>query len=213
MDSVLGVQNLGWFVVSGLLLNMTPGPDSILVMTRSAAQGWRAGSAAALGVGAGTLVHVLAAALGLSALIATSAAAFAVLKLVGAAYLVYLGCSFWRARPAPTRAVTVPPQPHRAIFAQGFWSNALNPKVALFFMAFVPQFIDPQFEHKALSFLVLGGVFCVNSLLWSHLLALTSAAAGRRVALNATVKTWLERGIGALFVSFGVKLALADAQR
>jgi len=213
---MLGIHDLGLFIVSGLLLNIAPGPDSILIMTRSATQGWRAGCAAALGIGAGTCVHVLAAALGLSALLAGSAMAFTVVKWIGAAYLVYIGLAMLltrrRADPAASAAPTMAPLPLRKIFAQGFLTNVLNPKVALFFLAFVPQFIAPDAPHKALAFLVLGAIFNLNGMLWCNGLAVFAALASRRLKLGGAASRWLNRGIGALFLSFGVKLALSDAR-
>ena len=144
---MLGIHDLALFVVSGLLLNMMPGPDSLLIMLRSGSQGWRAGSMAALGIGTGTMVHVLAAALGLSALLSASAELFAVIKLMGALYLVYLGVSMlWQRSGTSTSvdgAVALPALSYGRIFRQGLLTNVLNPKVALFFLAFVPQFIDP----------------------------------------------------------------------
>src|SRR4051794_13042302 len=135
-----GIHDLALFVVSGLLLNLVPGQDTLYILGRAATQGSRAGSIAALGIGAGCCVHAAAAALGLSALIATSAAAFTALKWIGGAYLVWMGISMWRA-PSPANAPTVAPQTTLTrVFAQGFATNALNPKVALFFLAFLPQF-------------------------------------------------------------------------
>jgi threonine/homoserine/homoserine lactone efflux protein len=208
---MFGIHDLPLFIASGLLLNAMPGPDSLLIVTRSAAQGWRAGSAAALGIGTGTFVHVLGAALGLSAVLATSASAFTVVKLVGAAYLLYLGIRLLFARgaaPAP-HPTAAPALSLRTVFAQGFLTNVLNPKVALFFLAFVPQFIEPTAPSKALAFIALGGVFYVNSMLWCHGLAGFAAAAGRRVRPSASAGRWLNRLVGAVFVSFGLRLALA----
>jgi len=212
---MLGIHDLPLFIVSGLLLNIAPGPDSVLILTRSATQGWRAGSAASLGIGAGTCVHVLAAALGLSALLAASSWAFTLVKWVGAAYLVYVGLQMLLARrSAPTTATHEAATParlsHRQIFAQGFLTNVLNPKVALFFLAFVPQFIAPDAPHKALAFVVLGAIFNVNGMLWCHFLALSTALASRRLRLGGALAQWLNRAIGALFLSFGLKLALSD---
>jgi len=210
---MLGIHDLGLFIVSGLLLNIAPGPDSVLIMARSATQGWRAGSAAALGVGAGTIVHILAAALGLSALLATSATAFGIIKLLGAAYLLYVGAGMLLARGKPAAAAEAPPPTalsYRKIFAQGFWTNLLNPKVALFFLAFVPQFIAPAAEHKALAFIVLGAIFDFNGMLWCHLLAWSTAVASRRVSLPGRWTAWLNRAIGAMFVGFGLRLAIAE---
>lgn len=211
---MFGTQDLALFVVSGLLLNMAPGPDSLLIMTRSAAQGWRAGSAAALGVGSGTFVHILAAALGLSAVLATSATAFLVVKLVGAAYLLYVGVGLLLRRASPitldVAAPAPPAMPWRRIYLQGFLTNALNPKVAMFFLAFVPQFIAPDAPNKALAFIALGLLFNFNSMLWCHALAVSTAMASRRIQASEALVRWLNRLIGALFVSFGIKLALAD---
>lgn len=217
---MFGTQDLSLFIVSGLLLNITPGPDSLLIMARSASQGFKSGSAAALGIGAGTCVHVLAAALGLSALLAASAAAFTVVKLMGAAYLVYLGVTMLFKRHQPAAAAdpalpAPPPMRWRQIFTQGFLTNVLNPKVALFFLAFVPQFIAADAPSKALAFIFLGAVFNLNGMLWCHLLAWSSAAAGARVrgqAWSQTMGRWLQRGIGALFLGFGVRLALSEVK-
>lgn len=211
---MFGIHDLGLFVVSGLLLNLVPGPDTLLVVSRSAAQGWRAGSAAALGIGAGTFVHVLAAALGLSALLAASAAAFEIVKYIGAAYLVYVGARMLLAQRAAEPAPETAPRPAvapplRTVFAQGFLTNVLNPKVALFFLAFVPQFIDAQAPAKALAFIFLGCVFNFNSMLWSHALVYFAAAAGRRVRVGPRMLLWMNRTIGALFVGFGLRLALS----
>jgi threonine/homoserine/homoserine lactone efflux protein len=208
---LLGIHDLGLFVVSGLLLNIMPGPDSLLIMTRSATQGWRAGSAAALGIGTGTFVHIFAAALGLSAILATSAAAFTVVKLLGAAYILYLavGMLLSKRGAGTAKPPALAPLPLRRIYAQGILTNVLNPKVALFFLAFVPQFIDANAPHKALAFIVLGAIFNINGMLWCHALALFTAQARARLKLNPAVTQWLNRATGGLFVWLGVKLALA----
>ena len=208
---MFGIHDLPLFVISGLLLNIMPGPDSLLIMTRSATQGWRAGVAASLGIGAGTLVHIFAAALGLSAVLSTSATAFTVVKLAGAAYILYMAVGLLRARRADSAApaLVLPALPYRKIFAQGFLTNVLNPKVALFFLAFVPQFIDTDAPNKALAFVILGCIFNFNGMLWCSGLALTTAKASERIKLNPTVSLWLNRATGGLFVWLGVKLALS----
>lgn len=214
---MFGTQDLALFITAGFLLNITPGPDSILVMARTAGQGWRAGSVAALGIGAGCLVHILAAALGLSALLNTSAMAFEIIKYLGAGYLIYVGVSMMlsRARPADASQgnTAVPALSYRKIFMQGLLTNALNPKVALFFLAFVPQFISAQADNKPLAFIVLGLIFNLNAMLWCHFLVLFTALARRKIgqkASNGGLVAWLNRSIGAMFVAFGVKLALAE---
>jgi threonine/homoserine/homoserine lactone efflux protein len=208
---MLGIHDLPVFILSGLLLNILPGPDSLLIMTRSATQGWRAGSAAALGIGAGTCVHILAAALGLSAVLATSAAAFTAVKLVGAAYILWMAAGLLRSRKCEDKvnAPVLPRLPYRKIFAQGFLTNVLNPKVALFFLAFVPQFISLDAPNKAVAFIVLGCIFNFNGMLWCNALSLFTARASARVKLNPAVSLWLSRVTGGLFVWLGVKLALA----
>ena len=217
LASSLGIHDLGLFIVSGLLLNITPGPDSLLIMSRSASQGWRAGSAAALGIGTGTLVHVLAGALGLSALLAASATAFVVVKLLGAAYLVWLGLGMlWQRRSDPAGPAAPPPRQAPlslwAIFRQGLLTNVLNPKVALFFLAFVPQFISADAAHKGLAFMLLGLIFDLNGMLWCHALAWFTAGASRHIRVPKAWLALLNRGIGALFLAFGIRLALSEAR-
>jgi threonine/homoserine/homoserine lactone efflux protein len=207
-----GTHDLALFVFSGLLLNMTPGPDTLYIVGRSSSQGWRAGATAALGIGAGCLVHTSAAAVGLSAILLASAAAFAVLKIVGAVYLVYVGISLMRASPVGAHArgaVHPAPATLRTIFVQGFLTNVLNPKVALFFLAFLPQFVDPEAPHQGLAFLFLGAVFNLNGTLWNLFVAWSAARVSRGLALNARVARWLNRGVGALFVYLGARLAFA----
>jgi threonine/homoserine/homoserine lactone efflux protein len=208
---MFGIHDLALFVVSGLLLNIMPGPDSLLIMTRSATQGWRAGCSAALGIGSGTFVHIFAAALGLSAVLATSATAFTVVKLVGAAYILYMafGLLKSRKRDGVAMPLAAPSLPLRKIFAQGFLTNVLNPKVAVFFLAFVPQFISADAPNKALAFIVLGCIFNINGMLWCNALALFTAKASERVKVNPAVSLWLNRATGTLFVWLGVKLALS----
>lgn len=209
---MFGIHDLTLFVISGLLLNIMPGPDSLLVMTRSATQGWRAGCAAAMGIGAGVFVHIFAAALGLSAVLATSATAFTAVKLVGAAYILWMAFGLLKSKKRDASAPAAPavtPLPCRKIFAQGFLTNVLNPKVAIFFLAFVPQFISTDAPNKALAFIILGCIFNINGTLWTNALALFTAKASERVKLNPTVSLWLNRATGTLFVWLGVKLALS----
>jgi threonine/homoserine/homoserine lactone efflux protein len=217
---MFGIHDLTLFIISGLLLNIMPGPDSLLIMTRSATQGWRAGSAAALGIGAGTLVHVTAAALGLSALLSASATAFTVVKWVGAAYIVYIGVGMLRSRlqsdgeqaaaAQQAQAKAAVQLPFRKIFFQGFLTNVLNPKVALFFLAFVPQFISADSSNKPLAFIILGCIFDFNGMLWCHGLALFTAFASARLKVKPLVSLWLNRVTGGLFLALGLRLALAE---
>lgn len=211
-----GIDNLGLFIAAGVLLNLTPGPDVLYIVTHALKRGWRTGAVAALGITAGCFVHIAAAALGVSALMAASSSAFSALKWLGAAYLVYVGWSMLGVGQSPVvppekTATTAPAPPHlRAVFVKGFWTNALNPKVALFFLAFLPQFIAPGAEHTTATFLLLGLIFNFNSL-WVNLAyaALGAGVSQRFVALQSGM-VWLERFAGTLFIGFGLKLALTD---
>ena len=207
---MFGTHDLTLFILSGLLLNITPGADSLYIATRGITQGVRASVAAALGIGTGCLVHIFAAALGLSAILAASSMAFTVIKLVGAAYLVYVGIGMLRTTTATTATQPALAQaPLGKVFAQGFLTNVLNPKVALFFLAFVPQFIDPAATHKPLAFLFLGAIFNINGTLWCLFIAWISARF-RSFGVNRRAGRWLNRTVGGIFVLLGLRLALAE---
>jgi threonine/homoserine/homoserine lactone efflux protein len=209
---VFGTHDLWLFVLSGLLLNITPGPDTLYIVGRSSTQGWRAGAFAALGVGTGALVHVCAAALGLSALLAASATAFTAVKIVGAAYLVYVGISLLRSKSSthsPAGASGKRPTSIRGIFLQGFLTNVLNPKVALFFLAFLPQFVLSDAPSKPLAFLFLGAIFDFNGTMWNLVVAWSTARIGRRLGTSDQFKKWFNRCVGSVFVFVGLRLALA----
>jgi len=209
---MFGTHDLWLFVLSGLLLNITPGPDTLYIVGRSSTQGWRAGAVAALGIGAGTLVHICAAALGLSAVLAASATAFTAVKFIGAGYLLYVGITLIRSASG-TQTSTSPvvrrTTPIRGIFIQGFLTNVLNPKVALFFLAFLPQFVGSEASSKPLAFLLLGVIFDVNGTIWNLLVAWSTARLSSRLAPSAAFKRWFNRCVGSVFVFIGIRLALA----
>ena len=208
---MLGTHDLALFIGSGLLLNVTPGPDTLYIVGRSTTQGLRAGVAAALGIGAGTLVHISAAALGLSAILATSAGAFTLIKLLGAAYLVYVGLALLFSSQTPldaADAASIVPAPLRTVFVQGFLTNVLNPKVALFFLAFLPQFVESGAASQPIAFLFLGLVFNVNGTLWNLLVAWSAARVTAGLRQRAAVVKWFNRCVGGIFVALGIRLAL-----
>ena len=205
---MLGTTDLALFVVAGLLLNITPGPDTLYIVGRSASQGWRGGAVAALGISAGLLVHTFAAAVGLSALLAASATAFTVVKWLGAAYLVYVGVSLFFASARVEPGARMEMASLRSVFLQGFLTNVLNPKVALFFLAFLPQFVEAAAPSKPLAFVFLGLVFIFNGTLWNLLVA-WSAARVMRLDRAGRVSRWLNRVLGTLFVYLGVRLVAA----
>lgn len=204
------------FILAGWLLNLTPGPDVLYIASNSLRGGRNAGFAAGLGITAGCFVHVFAAALGVGALLAASALAFDVLKLMGAAYLFWIGARLLFVRQAASlmgglaaeRAAQEPPT-LRSVFVGGFLTNVLNPKVALFFLAFVPQFIDPEARDKTAVFLALGVLFNVNSLPVNAGWALAADWMARREAVQRSLR-WLDRVAGLMFLAFGLRLAFSD---
>ncbi len=214
---MMGIHDLGLFIAAGLLLNVTPGPDMAYIAARGAAGGFRAGMAATLGITAGCIVHTLAAAAGLSVLLATSAAAFGVVKWCGAAYLLYAGIRLVAASVRPSRRgdgdgrdPLLPAASTRRIFREALVINMLNPKVALFFLAFLPQFIDAEAPSKALAFVALGCLFNFNSLFVNVPVVWFAARAGRRVRAHAAAARWLTGAVGALFVLLAARLATLE---
>lgn len=209
---MLGTHDLALFLLSGLLLNLTPGPDTLYIVGRSTAQGWRAGATAALGICVGIFVHIAAAAIGLSAILAASATAFTAIKIAGAIYLVYVGISLLRSPLARSGAgaPALAPAALRTVFLQGFFTNVLNPKVALFFLAFLPQFVDPDAPSKAAAFLFLGALFNLNGTLWNLLVAWSSARVAGGAMQNARFARWFNRCVGGLLACLGLKLALSS---
>jgi RhtB (resistance to homoserine/threonine) family protein len=209
---MLGIVHPGFFVLAVFLLNLTPGPDTAYIVGRSVAQGRGAGVLSALGISAGCCVHACACAFGLTALLAASAAAFTVIKLVGAAYLIYLGVRLLLAKRDSDAPAAQPEwrgagKSPRQLFAQGFLTNVLNPKVVLFFVSFFPQFVAADSAHKTLAFLALGAVFVAMSTVWNTLLAWMAGTVTARFSGKPGVKVWLDRVVGSAFVGLGLKLA------
>lgn len=201
------------FIAAGWLLNLTPGPDVLYIVSTALKSGVRAGIVAALGIVSGCFVHVFAAALGVGALLATSATAFTVLKWVGAAYLMWMGVKLLLAKGGSSVVPAVAshePADLGRIFRQGFLTNVLNPKVALFFLAFVPQFIAPGTPDKVTAFLLLGLLFNLNSLPINFGYAWLAGWASRRVGAVQRAMHWMDRAAGVMFIGFGLKLALSD---
>ncbi|WP_429948073.1 LysE family translocator [Comamonas sediminis] len=206
------------FIAAGWLLNLTPGPDVFYMLSHAARQGWRAGLVASAGITAGCMVHVTAAALGVGALLAASATAFGVLKWLGAAYLLWMGLQMLRSKnnskplsPAGNEMALAEPGTRLArIFWGGFWTNVLNPKVAIFFLAFIPQFIAADYAHKSLAFAALGLLFNLNAIPVNMLWVGMGAGMARRAGGLRQRLHWLDRAAGAMFIGFGLKLALTD---
>ena len=208
---MFGTHDAWLFAASLLIFNLTPGPDLLFTLTRTLQHGRRAGVAAAFGIGSGCLVHTAAAAFGLAALLAASAAAFTVVRWIGAAYLLWLAIGLLRAPAATSAPVTdsvVPAtmaSPSR-IFRQGFLTNALNPKVAIFFLAFLPQFIDAGAPDKTLAFLFLGAWFTVQGIVVLTLFVVTVAPL-RRWQPSRAWRRSLQAGGALLFAGLAARLA------
>jgi RhtB (resistance to homoserine/threonine) family protein len=207
---MFGIHDFGLFLAAGILLNLTPGPDTVYILGRSIAQGREAGIVSALGICLGSIFHTCAAALGFSAILATSALAFGAIKLLGGAYLIFLGIKMFIDR---RKQLSLPSNFRRrttaAAFRQGVLTNVLNPKVALFFLAFLPQFIEPTSSIKVLAFLMLGFTFVTTGTIWCLILAWFASAFSERLRTNETIAQWLNRTAGALFVFLGLRLATA----
>lgn len=206
---MFGIHGYGLFVASAILLNIAPGQDTLYILGRSIGQGRRIGIYSALGVSAGTLVHTVAAALGLSAILAASATAFTVVKLAGAAYLVWLGV---RTLMAPALVLPAPGSGAGAAkaFRQGLLTNVLNPKVALFFLAFLPQFVASDSTAKTSAFLMLGLTFVTTGTIWVLILAIAAAQVRRFLTNRPGFQVWISRAMGSLFVFLGIRLAVSE---
>jgi threonine/homoserine/homoserine lactone efflux protein len=197
-------------MAAALALNLTPGPDMLYVATRSASEGRAAGVVSALGIGAGTLVHIAVVALGLSALLDTVPVAYTIVRLAGAGYLVYLGIRAFIA----TSDGGDGPRLERAslwrIFRQGVVTNVLNPKVALFFVAFLPQFVDPARGDAALQIVALGLLFDASGTVVNLAVALLASGVARRLRREGRASRWMKRVTGLVFIGLGLKLALSS---
>jgi threonine/homoserine/homoserine lactone efflux protein len=209
---MLGIHHYWLFIATAVLLIITPGQDTFFILGRSLAGGRQAGIAAALGVSAGTVVHTVLAALGLSALLATSPNAFMAVKLAGAAYLIYIGVRALMSKasgiPAERGADTrVTIHAYWAAFRQGVLTNLLNPKVALFFLALLPQFIEVGSTNKVGAFLALGLSFVVMGLAWCVMLAIAAASLRGLFLRRPSMSTLLDKVAGAVFIGLGIKLA------
>lgn len=208
---MLGIHDLWLFIISGLVLSLAPGPDLAYVIARSAQFGWRGGAVATFGISTGCLVHVFGCAIGLSALLAASATAFMLVKWAGAAYLCFIGIRMVLSRegasaggsPDEARAMSL-----SKVFWQGALTDALNPKVALFFLAFLPQFVSAEAPHQALAFLVLGTIFIANGTLVCLGYAAVAATAASRLRASGRVKNWINRALGGTFVYLGARMAM-----
>lgn len=204
----MGIENYGGFVLAALLLNLTPGADTVYILSRSLHQGRAAGVASVLGIAGGIVVHIVLVALGLAQLVARSPLLFAVLQYAGAAYLLWLGVQMWRSGGLGTGGAAPPSAPWGKVFRQGVLTNLLNPKIALFFLALLPQFVRPEAAAQMMPYLLLGGTFVVSGTLWCLVLVWGADGIRRLLVRRPQAAVWINRVCGGLLVGLGVKVAL-----
>lgn len=211
MSNMFGIINFEAFILAGILLILTPGTDTMYILGRSISQGKKAGLMSALGISTGVLVHCIFATLGLSIILAKSALAFEVVKYLGAGYLLFLGVkSLLRRSNMPQEWDNANGgQSYRKIYVSGVLTNVLNPKVALFFLAFIPQFVSPGYSQSSLSFSILGFVFFIMGTTWCVLLAFFASRLSKGIRSNIRFKVWLDKITGVMFVALGLKLAFS----
>lgn len=200
------------FFSAAFAINISPGPDMIYILSKTIAEGRKIGIATSIGVWSGALVHVLAAALGLSAILATSAITFSVVKYVGAAYLVYLGIQALRSKGETFDLTTNRGAQITAwkAFRQGALVDILNPKAAIFFMAFLPQFIRPELGHNSAQIFMLGVLVIVVAIPVELFVVLTADRTTNYLRKNRRFSIWLDRVLGSVLIGLGLRLALAE---
>lgn len=212
---MFGIENYLGFIMAAILLNLTPGSDSMYIITRSISQGQTAGLYSVLGITSGVLVHTLFAALGLSVLLANSPTAFMIVKYIGASYLCYLGVKMLMSKQQPLLASNLPDNEKKAtaqpldrwqIYKQGVLTNTFNPKVALFFLAFFPQFIDASYAYSMVSFIILGLTFAVTGFIWCLCLALLASKFSENLRKKPSIEAILNKISGVVFIGLGIKL-------
>ena len=207
---MFGIENYLGFVIAAIILTLTPGVDTMYILTRSVSQGKNAGLISVAGIMSGCIVHVLCAAFGLSMILSSSAAVFMLIKWAGALYLIYLGIKMLLEKNS---AFETSPSVHEAmdlikIYKQGMLTNILNPKVGLFFLSFLPQFINPNHVTGPAPFLILGGTFLVTGTIWCLFLSWTAASMTNTLRNNKIADTLLQKLSGIIFIGFGLKIGL-----
>lgn len=204
-----GIVNFETFLFAGILLNLTPGNDTIFILSKSIGQGKKAGIISALGIGAGNIVHTTVAALGLSIVIAKSPLLFNIIKYAGAAYLFYVGIKMVLDRSQFAADTSKNDESnYLTIFRDGIVTNVLNPKVSLFFLAFLPQFIDPAATNTVMPFLLLGFTFVTTGTIWCLTLATFASAIFAGLKNNKKMSTVINRICGLTLIGLGIKVAL-----
>lgn len=207
MDALLTLPQFAAFLAAAVLITLAPGPDNLLVLSIGMARGRHSGVAFGLGCALGCLNHTLLAALGVSALIAASAVAFSTLKIAGGLYLIYLGVQALKSRGGSlATGNSGNAESLRTLFLKGLFANSINPKVVLFFLAFLPQFVDPGRGNAGWQIAQLGLLFTLQAALLFALIGLFAGTLGERLARRPGLSLWLERAAGGVFVLLGARL-------
>lgn len=203
---MIPIDALMTFFIAAALLSLAPGPDNVFVLTQSALYGRASGVLVTLGLCTGLLAHTTAVALGIAVIFQTSAVAFTVLKLVGASYLLYLAWLAVRAVPAPLNGVSSATRSFGALYRRGIYMNISNPKVSIFFLAFLPQFASPERGSIAIQMMILGAIFICVTLLVFGTIAMLAGILGERLSRSNTTQRYLNRIAGVVFAALAIKL-------
>ncbi|TRX36965.1 LysE family translocator [Flavobacterium sp. ZT3R18] len=206
-----GIIHYETFILTGLLLNITPGNDTIFILSRSMAQGKKAGFMSVLGIATGSLIHTTLAAFGLSMIIAKSILVFSIIKYAGAAYLLYIGYKMLTDKTQLNTDASFSQKSIdlKKIYRDGVITNVLNPKVALFFISFLPQFIDPSLKNTIVPFITLGITFTITGTIWCLILANFSSVIFSKLKHNKTLSNYVNKTCGAVLIGLGIKVALS----
>jgi|SRR5688572_1361690 len=206
-----GIINFETFLLAGIILNLTPGNDTIFILSRTIVQGRRAGIMSVLGIATGSVIHTTFAALGLSIIIAESIVAFNIIKYAGAAYLVYIGYKMLTDKSHLNIEIHNKEKEVKSkkVYRDAVITNLLNPKVALFFIAFLPQFIDPGHKNTVLPFMLLGIAFTITGTLWCLILANFASIIADKIKQNNKVSSYINKTCGLVLVGLGIKLAFS----
>lgn len=208
-----GIINYESFLITGILINLIPGVDTMYIISRSVSQGKAAGIYSVMGIMTGSLTHTLLVSLGLSIILTKSLLLFNIIKLIGVSYLIYLGITMLlnkkgdKLEVVATKVISI-----RKIYLQGLLTSLTNPKVALFFVAFLPQFVDKN-AASPLSFLLLGGTFTLTGLIWCLFIANFAAYVTKKLRNSPKIKTYLDKLTGAILIAMGIKLFLTKAPK
>lgn len=210
----MGIENLPAFFFASVVLILSPGIDTIYVVSRSISQGRLVGIISAAGITCGLFIHTAMAAFGLSAIIATSALLYSIVKYAGAAYLIFLGIQAFLSRNSIKLDIeggTGGKKTKWNVFKKGILTNVLNPKVALFFFSFLPQFVQPGYADPVLPFFLLGGLFAMMGITWCFVLVIFASWISAAVRENDKFQGWLQKASGVVFIGLGLKIAFDEA--